>query len=88
MAETPRRNIRVSDDDWLPASRRAREAGVTLSELIRGWVAEYGTGRMVSAPQPRFADWLEWVADGLGDMAGRLRRPNTEEPAGQLPLAL
>lgn len=39
---TTLRNVRVSDEVWEAASARASLEGVTLSEKIREWLAEYG----------------------------------------------
>lgn len=39
--KTPRRTIRVSDELWSKAARRADEKGETLSEAIRKFLERY-----------------------------------------------
>ena len=68
MGETPRRNIRVSDELWSLAEKRATEADTTLSELIRGWLEDYGAGRMPLAPDPR----AKLAVKLLRELAGQL----------------
>jgi hypothetical protein len=74
VGETPRRNIRVSDELWVLAEKRATDAGTTLSELIRGWLEEYGSGRMPTAPDPRATramQALRGLAEQLEPKKGR-----------------
>ena len=44
------RNIRVEDDIWEAAMTRATTEGVTLSELMRGWMTDYVAGRRRVGP--------------------------------------
>jgi hypothetical protein len=44
MPATRLRNLRVDDDLWVAAGHRAQREGLTMSELIRGWLAEYVEG--------------------------------------------
>lgn len=39
--ETPRRTVRVPDDVWQPAARKARDNGENVSEVIRRALADY-----------------------------------------------
>ncbi len=39
--KTPRRTVRVPDDVWRPAARKARDNGENLSEVIRRALADY-----------------------------------------------
>jgi hypothetical protein len=39
--ETPKRNIRVPDDPWFAAKRRARRNGTTVSDLVREFLTDY-----------------------------------------------
>jgi hypothetical protein len=48
------RHFRISDDDWNAAVQRANEDGVVVSELIRGWLIAYGSGKMPEAPPRRY----------------------------------
>jgi predicted HicB family RNase H-like nuclease len=38
------RNLRVPKWLWVAASARARREGVSLSELLRGWLRDYANG--------------------------------------------
>lgn len=42
MANTPQRSIRVSDDIWQKALRRAEQEGITLTALLVKVLDEYG----------------------------------------------
>lgn len=39
--KTPRRTVRVPDDVWQPAARKARDNGENVSEVIRRALADY-----------------------------------------------
>jgi hypothetical protein len=78
MSETPRRNIRVSKELWALADKRATEAGTTLSELIRGWLEDYGAGRMPTAPDPRVKQTIQKLR-GLAEQLG-LEGPWSSSP--------
>lgn len=39
--KTPRRTVRVPDDVWQPAARKARDNGENVSEVIRRALAAY-----------------------------------------------
>ncbi len=39
--KTPRRTVRVPDEVWQPASRKARDSGENVSEVIRRALADY-----------------------------------------------
>lgn len=39
--KTPRRTVRVPDEVWQPASRKARDNGENVSEVIRRALADY-----------------------------------------------
>jgi antitoxin component of RelBE/YafQ-DinJ toxin-antitoxin module len=56
---TPHRNFRVEDEVWEQAEARARESGLSVSQLLRGWLADYAEGRMPSVPVD---PWLAEVA--------------------------
>jgi hypothetical protein len=45
MAPTPLRNFRIDDTIWSAALDRAQSEGVVLSELMRGWLSDYATGK-------------------------------------------
>jgi predicted HicB family RNase H-like nuclease len=38
------RNVRVPKWLWVKAATRARREGVSLSELMRGWLRDYAAG--------------------------------------------
>lgn len=40
---TPRRTIRIADDIWNPAERRAQTEGKNLVDIVREKLTEYGT---------------------------------------------
>jgi hypothetical protein len=44
MANTPQRSIRVPDEVWFAALRRAEAEGVTLTALLINTLREYGKG--------------------------------------------
>jgi macrodomain Ter protein organizer (MatP/YcbG family) len=39
---TPRRSVRVPDERWLRATRRASEEGTTVSAAVNAFLDEYG----------------------------------------------
>lgn len=39
------RGIRVDDPTWDAALERAREENISMSALIRGWLADYAAGK-------------------------------------------
>lgn len=41
MGETPMRFVRIDDETWHRAQARAHREGVTMSAMIRSWVAVY-----------------------------------------------
>jgi hypothetical protein len=49
MPATPLRNVRIEDDIWYPAMRRAEAEGRALSEVVREILREYGRGQLTSA---------------------------------------
>lgn len=50
MAPTPLRTLRVAADPWDAALQRAREEGVSMSDLVRGWLADYAAGKRRVGP--------------------------------------
>jgi hypothetical protein len=40
--QTPKRNIRVEDEIWLPASARAEQEGRSVASVVRDYLATYG----------------------------------------------
>ena len=50
MGPTPLRNFRIDDDIYNPAYERAQAEGVSLTELVRGWLSDYAAGRQRVGP--------------------------------------
>lgn len=50
MGPTPLRNFRIDDAIWEAAIERAQRDGDNLSELMRGWLADYAAGRKRIGP--------------------------------------
>ena len=48
---TPQRNARIPDDEWLPALAKAREEGLTLTDLWRQSLRAYVTDQPQTDPQ-------------------------------------
>jgi hypothetical protein len=47
MPKTPHRTVRVPDEVWVPALRRAQEQGETLTDVVLRALREY-----ITAPPP------------------------------------
>lgn len=60
-AGTPRHTIRVSDDLWNEAHRKAVREGTSVSELIRARLREYVSDPVVSSP----VEHRHTIADSL-----------------------
>lgn len=50
MGPTPLRNFRIDDETWEAAFARANAEGVSMTELVRGWLADYAAGRQRVGP--------------------------------------
>ncbi len=50
MGPTPLRSFRIDDDVWAAAIERAQQDGENVSELIRGWLTDYASGRQRIGP--------------------------------------
>jgi len=71
VAETPIRTFRIAARQYDPAVQRALDEGTTLSELVRGWITDYGAGRkrvgppgdMVTIPKATLIKLIDLVND-------------------------
>ena len=65
--ETPNRSIRISDDIWQAAQAKAEEVGVTVTDVIKIALVEYGRtgtigGKRIVTPQTPLLDLERRVA--------------------------
>ena len=79
MSETPGRHIRVNDQTWSAAKKRADNDGHTLSTVINGWLEDYAAGAMTTCAPADLRDFWS-IADRLAILATDIR--NMGRPVG------
>jgi hypothetical protein len=91
--KTPNRNLRASDDVWLPALARAEAEGTTLTDALVAFLRDYGGGPLPGARTFSFANWPEaakWAeghATALGELGQELDTAAVPAPAEWLAIA-